>query len=122
MLTRNLVALIFMSVMAMTTAQTTGFGNIGTGGAFLAGLALPFIFNRFRRQPLPVVVPYPIQTNFNPFNPFPAPMPFFPGGGFPGVGFPGAGPGPSKYINLYILTTNNSLKKKVRVCVNVARY
>lgn len=100
MLTRNLVVLIFMSVMAMTTAQTTGFGNIGTGGAFLAGLALPFIFNQFRRPPLPVVLPYPIQTNFNPgfFNPFPAPGPFFPGAGFPGASFPGAGPGPGQYI------------------------
>lgn len=103
MLSRNLVVLMFMSVMAMTTAQTTtGFGNIGTGGAFLAGLALPFIFNQFRRQPLPVVLPYPIQTNFNPgiFNPFPAPGPFFPGAGFPGAGFPGAGfpgSGPGQY-------------------------
>ena len=67
MLTRHLVAVTLLSLMALTSAQT----NIGTGGAFHTGLALPFIFNQFRRQPHPVVYPYPIQTNFQPnfFNP-----------------------------------------------------
>ncbi|XP_062569898.1 uncharacterized protein LOC134231964 [Saccostrea cucullata] len=81
MLTKQLLlALIFAAMMALSSAQTTALANIGTGGAFLAGLALPFIFNQFRRPPLPVVVPYPIQTNFPPqfFNPYPR-VPFLPG-------------------------------------------
>jgi hypothetical protein len=80
MLARQFMLLIFVSVMALCAAQD--LATLGTGGAFLAGLALPIILNQFRRPPLPVVVPYPIQYNYprSPYmNPFPGQRPFYPG-------------------------------------------